>query len=92
MANHTTPIDVIILASDCCYSLVQHFVSLSLCNTSAFIRVFEMSRVFVFELGSQVGQMHRGLLGMIQRGMVKSSPHIWFDRSEVKDRHLVAKR
>uniref|UniRef100_A0AAX7UDI5 Phospholipid/glycerol acyltransferase domain-containing protein n=1 Tax=Astatotilapia calliptera TaxID=8154 RepID=A0AAX7UDI5_ASTCA len=60
VANHTTPIDVIILASDRCYSLV--------------------------------GQMHRGLLGMIQRGMVKSSPHIWFDRSEVKDRHLVAKR
>lgn len=90
MANHTTPIDVIILASDRCYSLVQHFVSLSLCNTSAFIRVFEMSSIF--ELGSQVGQMHRGLLGMIQRGMVKSSPHIWFDRSEVKDRHLVAKR
>uniref|UniRef100_A0A669F5P1 Glycerol-3-phosphate acyltransferase 4 n=1 Tax=Oreochromis niloticus TaxID=8128 RepID=A0A669F5P1_ORENI len=60
VANHTTPIDVIILASDRCYSLV--------------------------------GQMHRGLLGMIQSGMVKSSPHIWFDRSEVKDRHLVAKR
>uniref|UniRef100_H2LY74 Glycerol-3-phosphate acyltransferase 4 n=1 Tax=Oryzias latipes TaxID=8090 RepID=H2LY74_ORYLA len=39
-----------------------------------------------------VGQVHRGLLGMIQRAMVKSSPHIWFERAEVKDRHLVAKR
>uniref|UniRef100_A0A3P9L3L2 Glycerol-3-phosphate acyltransferase 4 n=1 Tax=Oryzias latipes TaxID=8090 RepID=A0A3P9L3L2_ORYLA len=39
-----------------------------------------------------VGQVHRGLLGMIQRAMVKSSPHIWFEREEVKDRHLVAKR
>ncbi|KAM4528105.1 glycerol-3-phosphate acyltransferase 4 isoform 5-T5 [Odontesthes bonariensis] len=60
VANHTTPIDVIILANDRCYSLV--------------------------------GQVHRGLLGMIQTAMVKSSPHIWFERAEVKDRHLVAKR
>ncbi|XP_036973767.1 glycerol-3-phosphate acyltransferase 4-like isoform X2 [Acanthopagrus latus] len=60
VANHTTPIDVIILANDGCYSLI--------------------------------GQAHGGLLGMVQRAMVKSSPHIWFDRSEVKDRHLVAKR
>ncbi|MEQ2306286.1 Glycerol-3-phosphate acyltransferase 4 [Ameca splendens] len=60
VANHTTPIDGIILANDRCYSLV--------------------------------GQLHGGLLGMIQRAMVKSSPHIWFERAEVKDRHLVAKR
>uniref|UniRef100_A0A665VRF8 Glycerol-3-phosphate acyltransferase 4-like n=1 Tax=Echeneis naucrates TaxID=173247 RepID=A0A665VRF8_ECHNA len=60
VANHTTPIDVIILANDGCYSLV--------------------------------GQVHGGLMGMIQRAMVRSSPHIWFERSEVKDRHLVAKR
>ncbi|KAM9306979.1 glycerol-3-phosphate acyltransferase 4-like [Pholidichthys leucotaenia] len=60
VANHTTPIDVIILANDRCYSLV--------------------------------GQLHGGLLGMIQRGMVRSSPHIWFQRSQVRDRHLVAKR
>ncbi|XP_072227909.1 glycerol-3-phosphate acyltransferase 4 isoform X2 [Leuresthes tenuis] len=60
VANHTTPVDVIILANDRCYSLV--------------------------------GQVHGGLLGMIQTAMVKSSPHIWFERAEVKDRHLVAKR
>ncbi|XP_074546146.1 glycerol-3-phosphate acyltransferase 4 isoform X2 [Halichoeres trimaculatus] len=60
VANHTTPIDVIILANDGCYSMI--------------------------------GQIHRGLMGMIQRAMSKSSPHIWFERSEVKDRHLVAKR
>ncbi|XP_035524417.1 glycerol-3-phosphate acyltransferase 4-like [Morone saxatilis] len=60
VANHTTPIDVIILANDGCYSMV--------------------------------GQVHGGLMGMIQRAMVRSSPHIWFERSEVKDRHLVAKR
>lgn len=60
VANHTTPIDVIILANDGCYSMV--------------------------------GQVHGGLMGAVQRAMVKSSPHIWFERSEVKDRHLVAKR
>uniref|UniRef100_A0A668A7A3 Glycerol-3-phosphate acyltransferase 4 n=1 Tax=Myripristis murdjan TaxID=586833 RepID=A0A668A7A3_9TELE len=60
VANHTTPIDVIILANDGCYSMV--------------------------------GQVHGGLMGIIQRAMVKSSPHIWFERSEVKDRHHVAKR
>lgn len=31
-------------------------------------------------------------MGVIQRSMVKACPHIWFERSEVKDRHLVAKR
>ncbi|XP_075901038.1 glycerol-3-phosphate acyltransferase 4 isoform X2 [Nelusetta ayraudi] len=60
VANHTTPIDVIILANDGRYSLV--------------------------------GQAHQGLLGMVQRAMAKSTHHIWFERSEVKDRHLVAKR
>ncbi|XP_028654883.1 glycerol-3-phosphate acyltransferase 4 [Erpetoichthys calabaricus] len=60
VANHTSPIDVIILASDGCYAMV--------------------------------GQVHGGLMGIIQRSMVKACPHIWFERSEVKDRHLVAKR
>lgn len=60
VANHTSPIDVIILASDGCYAMV--------------------------------GQVHGGLMGVIQRAMVKACPHIWFERSEVKDRHLVAKR
>ncbi|KAI5094766.1 glycerol-3-phosphate acyltransferase 4 [Silurus meridionalis] len=60
VANHTSPIDVLILASDGCYAMV--------------------------------GQIHGGLMGVIQRSMVKACPHIWFERSEVKDRHLVAKR
>uniref|UniRef100_A0ACB8EY72 Glycerol-3-phosphate acyltransferase 4 n=1 Tax=Sphaerodactylus townsendi TaxID=933632 RepID=A0ACB8EY72_9SAUR len=60
VANHTSPIDVIILASDGYYAMV--------------------------------GQVHGGLMGMIQRAMVKACPHVWFERSEVKDRHLVARR
>uniref|UniRef100_A0A8B9KDI8 Glycerol-3-phosphate acyltransferase 3 n=1 Tax=Astyanax mexicanus TaxID=7994 RepID=A0A8B9KDI8_ASTMX len=39
-----------------------------------------------------VGQIHGGLMGVIQRSMVRSCPHVWFERSEMKDRHAVAKR
>uniref|UniRef100_A0AAY4D8J6 Phospholipid/glycerol acyltransferase domain-containing protein n=1 Tax=Denticeps clupeoides TaxID=299321 RepID=A0AAY4D8J6_9TELE len=53
VANHTSPIDVVILANDGCYAMV--------------------------------GQVHGGLMGVIQRSMVKSCPHIWFERSEMKD-------
>ncbi|KAM6902200.1 glycerol-3-phosphate acyltransferase 3 isoform 2-T2 [Xenentodon cancila] len=60
VANHTTPIDVVILANDGCYAMV--------------------------------GQIHGGLMGVIQRSMVRSCPHIWFERSEMKDRHAVTSR
>ncbi|XP_053317691.1 glycerol-3-phosphate acyltransferase 3 [Spea bombifrons] len=60
VANHTSPIDIIILANDGCYAMV--------------------------------GQVHGGLMGVIQRAMVRACPHVWFERSEMKDRHLVAKR
>ncbi|XP_028932860.1 glycerol-3-phosphate acyltransferase 3 isoform X1 [Ornithorhynchus anatinus] len=60
VANHTSPIDVLILTTDRCYAMV--------------------------------GQVHGGLMGLIQRAMVKACPHVWFERSEMKDRHLVIKR
>ncbi|EPY76870.1 1-acylglycerol-3-phosphate O-acyltransferase 9 [Camelus ferus] len=60
VANHTSPIDVLILTMDGCYAMV--------------------------------GQVHGGLLGIIQRAMVKACPHVWFERSEMKDRHLVTQR
>ncbi|XP_054447770.1 glycerol-3-phosphate acyltransferase 3 [Pteronotus mesoamericanus] len=60
VANHTSPIDVMILTMDGCYAMV--------------------------------GQVHGGLMGIIQRAMVKACPHVWFERSEMKDRHLVIKR
>ncbi|XP_029411196.1 glycerol-3-phosphate acyltransferase 3 isoform X2 [Nannospalax galili] len=60
VANHTSPIDVLILTTDGCYAMV--------------------------------GQVHGGLMGVIQRAMVKACPHVWFERSEMKDRHLVTKR
>ncbi|XP_073716870.1 glycerol-3-phosphate acyltransferase 3-like [Misgurnus anguillicaudatus] len=60
VANHTSPIDVVILANDGCYAMV--------------------------------GQVHGGLLGVIQRAMERSCPHIWFERAEMRDRHLVTQR
>uniref|UniRef100_A0A4W4E4I2 1-acylglycerol-3-phosphate O-acyltransferase 9, like n=1 Tax=Electrophorus electricus TaxID=8005 RepID=A0A4W4E4I2_ELEEL len=60
VANHTSPIDVVILANDGGYAMV--------------------------------GQVHGGLMGVIQRAMVRACPHIWFERAEMKDRHLVTKR
>ncbi|XP_028172262.1 glycerol-3-phosphate acyltransferase 3 isoform X1 [Ostrinia furnacalis] len=60
VANHTSPIDALVLMCDNCYSLI--------------------------------GQRHGGFLGLLQRALARASPHIWFERSEVKDRHAVAKR
>ncbi|GLV31682.1 Glycerol-3-phosphate acyltransferase 4 [Carabus blaptoides fortunei] len=60
VANHTSPIDVLVLMCDNCYSLI--------------------------------GQRHGGFLGILQRALARASPHIWFERSEVKDRHAVANR
>lgn len=52
-----------------------------------------MSNCSVFVIFNwKVGQAHQGLLGMVQRAMAKSTHHIWFERSEAKDRHLVAER
>lgn len=60
VANHTSPIDVLVLMCDNCYSLI--------------------------------GQSHGGFLGLLQRALARASPHIWFERSEVKDREAVAAR
>ncbi|XP_018376657.1 PREDICTED: glycerol-3-phosphate acyltransferase 3 isoform X2 [Trachymyrmex cornetzi] len=60
VANHTSPIDVLVLMCDNCYSLI--------------------------------GQRHGGFLGLLQRALARASPHIWFERSEVKDREAVAIR
>lgn len=60
VANHTSPIDIVILCNDTCYAMV--------------------------------GQVHGGLMGIIQRAMVRSCPHVWFERAEMKDRHLVTQR
>uniref|UniRef100_A0A2K5JV04 Phospholipid/glycerol acyltransferase domain-containing protein n=1 Tax=Colobus angolensis palliatus TaxID=336983 RepID=A0A2K5JV04_COLAP len=41
---------------------------------------------------AMVGQVLGSLMRIIQRVMVKACPHVWFECSEMKDRHLVTKR
>ncbi|KAL1491612.1 hypothetical protein ABEB36_012184 [Hypothenemus hampei] len=60
VANHTSPIDVLILMCDGCYSLI--------------------------------GQRHGGFLGLLQRALARASPHIWFERSEARDKKFVLQR
>lgn len=60
VANHTTPIDVLILMCDRCYSLV--------------------------------GQRQPGFFGFIERTLAKTQDHIWFERTEMKDRLIVTRR
>ncbi|XP_076678072.1 glycerol-3-phosphate acyltransferase 4 isoform X6 [Andrena cerasifolii] len=47
-------------------------------------------RILICFIG--IGQRHGGFLGIFQRALARASPHIWFERSEVKDREAVAKR
>ena len=37
-----------------------------------------------------IGQRHPGLLGFIQRALSRATNHIWFERSESRDRSHVA--
>jgi len=60
VANHTSPIDVIILSTDNGFSMI--------------------------------GQRHGGFFGMIQRTLEQTAKHIWFERSEADDRHMVAQK
>jgi glycerol-3-phosphate O-acyltransferase 3/4 len=60
VANHTSPIDVIILSTDNGFSMI--------------------------------GQKHGGFFGLVQRTLSQTANHIWFQRSEAKDRHMVAEK
>ncbi|CEF67211.1 Phospholipid/glycerol acyltransferase domain-containing protein [Strongyloides ratti] len=60
VANHTSPIDIMILSCDNCYAMI--------------------------------GQKHYGFLGFLQKTLSRSTDHIWFERSESKDRLAVIKR
>ncbi|KAF2361409.1 Phospholipid/glycerol acyltransferase, partial [Trinorchestia longiramus] len=59
VANHTSPIDGMILATDNCYDMV--------------------------------GQRTKGLLGMFMNALAKSSAHIWFERSDARDRQATTR-
>ena len=58
VANHTSPIDVMILSCDNVYAMI--------------------------------GQRQGGMLGLLQKTLSRSEHHIWFERSEAKDRKQVS--
>ncbi|KAI6179811.1 Phospholipid/glycerol acyltransferase domain-containing protein [Aphelenchoides besseyi] len=60
VANHTSPIDVMVLSCDNCYAMI--------------------------------GQRQGGFLGFIQKAVSRCAHHIWFERTEAKDRSLVRKK
>lgn len=60
VANHTSPIDAILLACGRNYALI--------------------------------GQMQGGIMGTVQKALLKAQDHIFFERGEMKDRLLVVKR
>ncbi|TMS37259.1 hypothetical protein L596_004232 [Steinernema carpocapsae] len=60
VANHTSPIDIMILSCDNCYAMI--------------------------------GQRQGGILGFLQQSLSRASHHIWFERSEAKDRNEVSMR
>uniref|UniRef100_A0A0N4ZC46 PlsC domain-containing protein n=1 Tax=Parastrongyloides trichosuri TaxID=131310 RepID=A0A0N4ZC46_PARTI len=60
VANHTSPIDVMILSCDNCYAMI--------------------------------GQSQGGFLGFLQKTLSRSTHHIWFERTEAKDRMHVMQR
>jgi len=60
VANHTSPIDVLILACDNAYALI--------------------------------GQRHGGFIAVFQETLSKCAHHIWFERSESKDRQIITQR
>ena len=40
----------------------------------------------------QIGQMQGGIMGTMQKALLKAQDHIFFERGEMKDRMLVVKR
>jgi len=60
VANHTSPIDSIILGCDNTYAMV--------------------------------GQKQSGFFGIMEHAMSRATSHVWFNRSEAKDRTTVARR
>ena len=76
VANHTSPIDVMVLGADNAYALVN-LTSVEYVSVTAI---------------PQTGQKHGGFLGYLQATLSKASAQIWFNRNEAKDRAAVFRR
>lgn len=96
LVNHAYRIAFRILACSLTVILTSHNVQyrpraggVCVANHTSPIDVGILSTETTFAL---IGQRHGGFLGLLQRALARASPHIWFERSEVKDREAVARR
>ncbi|OQR68637.1 glycerol-3-phosphate acyltransferase 4-like [Tropilaelaps mercedesae] len=96
VANHTSPIDVCILCQNNVYSMVcnsavtrsRHIPTV---NTMSIVGRLPSDRN-VAGASIQVGQNQGGFLGLLQNYLGRMCNHIWFERSEDKDRLETAVR
>ncbi|XP_005098120.1 glycerol-3-phosphate acyltransferase 3-like [Aplysia californica] len=58
-------------------------------NHTSIVDVFMLSHDNCYAM---IGQAHNGFLGFLQRALSRATSHIWFERSETKDRSIVARR
>ncbi|XP_049788973.1 glycerol-3-phosphate acyltransferase 3-like isoform X3 [Schistocerca nitens] len=96
LVNHTYRIAFRILACSLTVILTSHNIQyrpraggVCVANHTSPIDVGILSTETTYAL---IGQRHGGFLGLLQRALARASPHIWFERSEVKDREAVARR
>lgn len=78
VANHTTPYDLSVMSAKFVSSLVRKL----------FFTIFLYFFLFFFLLNFKVGQSQGGLFGIFQFG-INRSIHLFFERSESKDRLFV---
>ena len=100
VANHTSPIDVLILACDNAYALVREgprFYYVQVGGGLSYVHVpreligiSHLKLLLFFPL--QIGQRHKGFIGMFEETLSKCAHHIWFERSESKDRQIITQR
>ena len=101
VANHTTPIDIVMLAVDNSFTLVGLFGELLTstadcyalhCGTSIFDDQYHVCDLNLLTTPFQVGQRHGGFTGIIQHACNLAQSHIWFERKVAKDRKMVTER
>ena len=83
VANHTSPIDVVILSTDRSYALVRIIIICfpwsSLHDQTDLMHWSESSpSLFINIRSNQVGQSHGGFLGLVQQSLSRAAAHIWF--------------
>ena len=91
MANHTSPIDVVILSTDRSYALVEIItfttsiiitpIIIITTITTTIITTIIITTIIIttmMAMITKVGQSHGGFLGLVQQTLSRAAAHIWF--------------